>query len=209
MTTTATIETIDDTPKQALGALPVSYKGLLRMVKKGESFSAYFPSRKSSWENNAWQLVISYEIPLRAKGEVVGRRNERHVIHFLNAGGAYEEEGPSLFLHASYGEADALRVLLEAEIKAAKKFNGDPRVRARASSYCGADEPAMGHYPSGQVVPIYTLNFSGFCGYLQTFGMIEPADKYGHRCWLDIAYAEGDTVHEITRHHRFSTTEAQ
>lgn len=162
----------------------ISYKGLSALLRKADFILAKFPESRG-WREGGWQIAIGLRTPIRIGGKKVGERTDYHVIHFDTDGYAPKAE---TFGHWSHGECDALKVLLAAEIKAAKKLGVAPNFHCKPTTYGGGNRAlaTIENTPGFVGKPVYSMSFSSSDMYLSSWGPCEPANRHvvgDHSAW--------------------------
>ncbi len=158
-----------------------THKQLLSLIRKAEYVLGYFPEKSANWDQSGYQLVFGWNTPIKANGKKIGKRSESHVVSFGRGGFA---PTATTFSHFSYGEADAIKLLFAAEVKACAKRSETPTFDVGPTLY-GTDRASVqATIPGCDVVKtVYTVAFRNIGVYLPLFGSSEPANRWGHDEW--------------------------
>lgn len=178
-----------------------THRQLLAIIRKAEYVLGYFPAKASNWDQSGYQLVFGWYTPIKANGKKIGKRSESHVVSFKRGGFA---PTATTFSHFCYGEADAIKLLFAAEVKACTKSNETPTFDVGPTLYGNDRASVQATIPGTDCTKtVYTIAFRNTGTYLPLFGSSEPANHWGHDQWRTESSRETETVDTLVCFYEF------
>jgi hypothetical protein len=137
---------------------PIDIAGVRKLLDKCDAILGHFRSDNAS----GYQLIFVIRVPVFANKKRIGERREWHRVTFGDLPGV----DPDVYLHASYGDLSAIKILLDAELAKMKRmgtskptfevrpavwgFSSDSNLRPMTFSMPGATDS------DGKAIPAFT-----------------------------------------------------